>query len=67
MGRDSLWMLNVDISFKSNTLFDISKTEVKSKNVANQIVQEFPDVFSDKLRVYKSDPVQLKLQDNLSP
>lgn len=46
--------------FKSNTLFDISKKEVKDINVAIQILKKCPDVFSDKLGVYESDPIKLK-------
>lgn len=33
------------VSFKSNTFFEISETEVKNKNVATQLVKEFSDVF----------------------
>lgn len=58
--RDWLKMLNDEISFKSNTFFDISKKEVKDINVAIQIVKKFPDVFTDKLGVYESDPIKLK-------
>lgn len=43
--RDWLKMLNDEISFKSNTLFEISKKEVKDINVAVHIVKKFPDVF----------------------
>lgn len=50
-------MLNDEISFKSNTLFEIS---IKDINVAIQIVKKFPDVFSDKLGVYESDPIKLR-------
>lgn len=58
--RDWLKMLNDEISFKSNTLFGISKKEVKYINVSIQIVKKFPNVFTDKLGVYESDPIKLK-------
>lgn len=61
MGRDWL-MLNLEISFKSPTLFEIVKAEVNSKGLAMQLVKGIPEVFSDKLGVYKSDPAQIKLK-----
>lgn len=38
--RDWLKMLNDEISFKSNTLFEISKKAVKDINVAIKIVKK---------------------------
>lgn len=71
MGREWLHALGVEISFKSN-LFEIAKGKPASdeflveQNV-NKIVQDFPEVFSEKLGEYKGDPIKLRLKPNTTP
>lgn len=70
MGRDWLKVLQVEISFNAEKLLTTTDA-VKGKNffekLTNELIREYPKVFTDQLVQYKSKIVKLLLKENSIP
>lgn len=67
MGRDWLKILGMDISFKEKESVNIVNSKTNFDQLKNNLINEFLEVFSDKLGHYRGEAVKLVLKKEAMP